>query len=169
MPRRWMHETLDLIVFGRSYWRLHKWKDSPWETLGGAHRRERHDYYNRHGLDWTHEDTFPESVLSQNDRKLREGGPDDAEMFQADLARDVLDRCWDNLNRTERKAWVAAFRRIILDPHFLRRSARVDVLESTIEATDCDGQRSWDYDPDVKCNWLRLTAFVEHKRIDELV
>jgi len=168
MPRRWLHETLDLVAFGRSYWRLHKAKDAASNVLGTHHRIEKHDWYNLYGIDWTFEDPFPNAVLRENFRILRESGPDSAEEFQADLAHDLLDRCWDLLSPSERRGWAATFRSIILDSEFLRSWARIDVLQSRIEVANYNGQKTWNFEPTLKRDWLQLKKLVESKSADEL-
>ena len=39
MPQRWIHETVDLIVFGKPYSAIHKQKDAAWKWL--KQRREK--------------------------------------------------------------------------------------------------------------------------------
>jgi len=169
MPLRWLHETHDLIVFGRSYWPLHKWKDAPSRTLGPRHRIERHDWYNRHGLDWILEDPFPRSVLLENRRKLLAEGPDTAESFQASLAHDLIDKCWDGLTRADKKGWAEAFKGIILSPRFLRTWAGIDVFESTLEVNHSDGRVVWEFQPSLNHDWRRLKTFIESRSIDRLI
>jgi len=43
MPRRKIHEQLDMLLFGKRYSWLHRWMDEPWKRLGKEHRRLRHD------------------------------------------------------------------------------------------------------------------------------
>ena len=42
MPERWLHEAFDFYLFGRSFWRVHKFKDEPSTVLGTDHRYLRH-------------------------------------------------------------------------------------------------------------------------------
>jgi hypothetical protein len=169
MPNRWLHETHDLIVFGRSYWFLHKWKDAPSRTLGPRHRIKRHAWYGKCGRDWTLENPFPKDVLWANERLLHAKGADAAERFQANLAHDLLDRSWDRLSRDGRRACAGAFRAIVLDPPFLKIWAGIDVFESTLEVTYGNGTKTWEFNPDLRRDWLRLKSYIEPRAIDDLI
>lgn len=48
MPRRWLHELIDLCTLGKSFWWVHREKDKPWEFLGPDHREVRH----RETVEW---------------------------------------------------------------------------------------------------------------------
>jgi len=56
---RWMHESLDIIAFGRSYWRLHKKIDEDPKGLGYRHRIYYHDWYWEFKKKWDFENPFP--------------------------------------------------------------------------------------------------------------
>lgn len=43
MPSQRVHRYLDLMFFGKSYWKIHKALDGPSKALGRRHRRLYHD------------------------------------------------------------------------------------------------------------------------------
>jgi hypothetical protein len=66
MPKRWLHESLDLVIWGHSYWRIHRGKDSASEALGQRHRAVGHPWYSRYGLEWSMEDPFPVTSIGMD-------------------------------------------------------------------------------------------------------
>jgi len=44
MPSYLVHCKVSKVLFGKSYWRVHKWIDSAYPILGRAHRKFYHDY-----------------------------------------------------------------------------------------------------------------------------
>ncbi|MBI4297079.1 MAG: hypothetical protein HY676_00925 [Chloroflexi bacterium] len=124
MAPGWMHETIDLIAWGRIYWSVHEAKDKPWITLGRAHRQEKHELYQEARqcsvsgasvsdvLAW-----MTEQAKKMTETRWKQGlPPDKIEAEQAYLAHDMLDYSWDFVPREERLGWVAAFKDVVIYP-----------------------------------------------------
>jgi hypothetical protein len=129
MPRRWLHESLDIVVWGESYWQEHKRKDAAYKTLGPKHRAVGHPWYSKFKRDWTFEDPFPPKVLEKTRRiRITKGGAA-AEKYQANLTHDYLDRLWDTFDRADRRQVAESIRHLILNTRMLRDWAGVDVAD----------------------------------------
>jgi hypothetical protein len=174
MPQRWVHETLDLIIWGKSYWRLHRAKDSPSQTLGPGHRISRHPWYQRFGKDWTFDDPFPQRLLTRTrDRQLAQG-PDAAEAFQAGITHDYFDKLWDDLDRSHRLQIARALRDLIADERLLKQWAGVDVAQGLVRRTY--GAESgylfpvetWESTPSLRADYPKLIRYIRSKSLAEL-
>src|SRR5438128_2608855 len=86
-----VQNTHALTVFGRTYDRLHAYKDEPAKWLGPRHRIERHAWYQLEGVMWDLDNPMPESISRDIARVLACEGPGVAESFQADVAHDCYD------------------------------------------------------------------------------
>lgn len=129
----WMHEILDLLVFGRSYPEIHKRKDAAWKELGIHHREEMHEWYSLYSHDWDFDNPFPKELETFLENVLKDFGPERAESDAVWVAHDYFDRLWDELSCEKRKECAAAFRTMILDTQFLKQWAGVDVVEGRIQ------------------------------------
>ena len=114
---RWLHESLDIIIWGRSYWWLHKQTDKPAKEWGELHRKFNHDWYQQFKKSWDWENPFPkekldveipqilevipsglkktfDELVSKESRSRNEKGLV-KEAFQAYVAHCYFDRLWD--------------------------------------------------------------------------
>ena len=168
MPPRWMHNTLDLVVYGRVYDDLHAWKDEPARRLGRVHRSERHDWYNCFGTMWTLDDPFPFAAQWDTLRKLRTEGPDAAERHQAYLAHDFYDRVWDTLSRRRRIENCAFWKWLLMHPDVLKEKTGIDVIEGLALTEHPDGNVAWEPEPDLNLSWRNLKTYVEGRPVEDL-
>lgn len=129
MAAGWMHATMDLMAFGRSYFDLHQYKDHPWEELGYKHRQLYHEWYSEYGKNWGLNDPFPPIIHM---RTAMIADRDEAEKFQSCVAHDYLDRIWDTLNAEQRREREAAFKWLLLNPDKLNQKARINVFVGLI-------------------------------------
>lgn len=91
MPASWVHASIDLMAFGRSYFDLHKYKDHPWKILKENHRQLYHHWYKEFGKSWNFNEPFP---LIIHMRTNAFANPDKAEKYQSWIAHDYLDKIW---------------------------------------------------------------------------
>ncbi len=152
MPPGWIHQTLDLIVFGNIYAKVHKWKD---ERPGGQHRLRRHKWYNEFGKTWDFENPFPPRLIKQSKRFLAKVGPALAEARQADIQHDYWDRTWDTMNRDERERVAAILFFWVMDPGLLMRKAEVDVVGERVKRR-IRGRDVWETVPRLNEKYTRL-------------
>lgn len=175
MPPRWIHETVDLIAFGRSYWRLHQWKDAPARECGVEHRRRRHGWYQRFPRDWDHAEPFPSLVLHQIGEVGRRRGAERAEEFQAFITHDYLDRIWDELKHIEREQVAAELREALLDTEWLLSVAGVDTATGRIKVrrSQDDGfdppLETWDFVPTLRRDYVNIKSWVESRSLATLL
>jgi len=169
MPPRWIHNALDLFSTGRVRDDVHAWKDAPAQTLGAAHRIERHEWYQAFGTRWTWDDPFPLEAQWDILRTLRTDGPDAAECHQADLAHDFWDRIWDECPRRKRTAICQDFKALLLNPELLKRIFKIDVIAGRAVTENLDGDVAWEDEPDLNLAWRKLKAYVEGRPIEDLV
>jgi hypothetical protein len=160
MPNGWVHATVDLIAFARSYFDLHRQKDRRGRRLGAAHRRVGHDWYWQFGRVWTFFQPFPASVQRRTLQLCQSHGPYAAEREQANLAHDYLDRVWDGLSENERKYWEGFFLWLLLRPDVLKSWAGVDVLRGSINRV-VRGQDVWCPCPVLREEYARLRSYAE--------
>lgn len=141
MPCGWVHETLDLIVFGTTYRAVHQAKDAHSQLLPGiAHRRVGHEWYQAYGAAWTFAHPFPNSANEEISTIRRRRGPDAAEEQMASVAHDNFDRHWDELSALVREFWEGFFVWLLYRPDLLESWAGVDVLRGRILRTINDEQ-----------------------------
>jgi hypothetical protein len=159
MPNGWVHATIDLLVFGRSYFDLHQKKDKEHQTLGPDHRIIDHDWYQGFGKFWTFSEPFP-GWLKQYTQTLRDTvGEVRAEEEQSSVTHEYIDRIWDDLLTQQRRYWESFFMWVLLHPDVLRDRFGVDVLNGKIHRV-IEGQEIWEDCPDVKVEYKRLRRYV---------
>jgi len=159
MPNGWLHAVIDLIVYGRPYFSLHKKKDEPSQTLGWEHRIKRHEWYQVFGEEWTLSEPFP-SRLKELILEIRTAnGPEKAEWRMADVDHDYIDRIWDNLSHKERKYWEGFFMWVLFNPKILKEWAKVDALEGKIHRTS-NGREVREDCPELKSEYRGLRSYV---------
>lgn len=175
MPNRWIHETIDIISFGRSYWELHKEKDAPYKYLGKNHRGFYHEWYQSYGIEWDFNEPFPPKLKAFFTAVLDSKGPDNAEETQAWCSHDYWDKIWDDSSYDKRKYIAVFFKWLLLNPQILKDWAGVDVLLGKVKVvygknygyektTDV-----WETEPTLKRDYEHLRNFVELKTLDELL
>src|SRR3972149_2154262 len=110
MPPGWIHETIDMIAWGRIYWSVHEQKDRFSPELGSGHRIREHPLY-QEGLTRIRQGMPLEEVLNWMIERARgltqsdweKGLPGDViEAHQASMATDYWDLFWDDLTPAER-------------------------------------------------------------------
>ena len=159
MPNGWVHAVIDLIVYGRPYFSLHKKKDAPSQTLRWRHRIKRHEWYQACGKKWTLDEPFP-SKLKELILEIRNAnGPEKAERLMVYVDHDYIDRIWDDLSPKERKYWEGFFMWILFNPKILKEWAKVDVLEGRIHRT-IKGREDWENCPELKSEYRGLCRYV---------
>ncbi len=129
MAAGWVHATMDLMAFGRSYFDLHKYKDHPWKKFGYKHRQVYHDWYNEFGKSWNLDEPFPLVIHMRTDAIA---DLDKAEQFQSWIAHDYLDKIWDTLNPSQRKNIERAFKWLLENPEDLNRIYEIDIFRGLI-------------------------------------
>lgn len=175
MPRRWLHESFDIVVWGDSYWQLHKRKDAAYKTLGLKHRVVGHPWYSRFKRDWTFEDPFPETVLARTRRIRITQGAAAAEKYQAALTHDYLDRLWDTFDRTDRIQVAESIRQLILNTKMLRDWAGVDVVRGLVKRVHGSEEGllfpldTWEPASRLARAYERLRTYVLNRNIDDLI
>ncbi len=177
MPQRWIHETYDLIIFGKSYPAIHHQKDAAWKTLGSSHRSKNHELYNLYGFEWDFNDLYSptlKSFFKAMQKKYFDQG-DKAEEDQVWVTHDILDKIWDGFDCEERRRWASDFKSLLLDPLLLKEWAGVDVLGGKIKRRK-DEQYGfsepidyWEKEASIIDSYRRLRGYVESKSIDELL
>ena len=129
MPAGWVHATMDLMAFGRSYFDLHKYKDHPWKKLGYKHRQVYHDWYNEFGKSWDIDKPFP-LIIDIRTNAFKDPGR--AEKFQSWVAHDYLDKIWDTLNQENRRNFEFSCKWFLENPKELNRVYEIDVFKGLI-------------------------------------
>lgn len=160
MPSGWVHATINLIVYGRPYFDLHKEKDNAHKILGSRHRIVNHDWYRTYGKLWDFHDPFPSCLKDSTLTLKNEEGQEKAEDQMAWLDHDYFDRIWDDLSNQERRYWEGFFTWVLLSPEILKDWTGVDVLEGRIHRL-IDGHEIWENCPEVKREYQRLCRYVE--------
>ena len=169
MPPRWLHNTLDLTVFGRTYDHVHAYKDAPSRWLGPRHRIERHDWYQLEGMMWDINLPLPECIDRETARIRDTEGPDIAESFQADIAHDTYDRMWDELSWNQRALICAGFKWLLQNPAAILDKFGVDVYSGRMLIQHDDGTCEWEDEPRLNRSWRELKVYVEGRPIEDLV
>lgn len=165
MPLGWIHRTLDLIIFGRVYPEIHKWKDEPFKRLGRNHRRERHGLYwycRKCNDESSFEDLLPILMQWFEDIRNSDGG-DKAEEAMVESAHDHFDYIWDDLSLDERKYWEGFFAWVVLHPEILRKWVGVDVFTGRIKRKLECGREIWEETPEVIHQYKELRKEVERR------
>lgn len=157
MPSGWVHATVDLVVYGRTYFHQHKKKDEPHKWLGWEHRKLRHKYYQLFSKKWGFEDPFP-LWLKEITRLV--DNPSKVEQLQSYVSHDYLDRIWDESSK-EKRRWIEGLCFYIIGrPKLLRNWACVDVKNGKIRRL-IDGQEVWEDCPEVIIEWENLKRYIK--------
>ncbi len=163
MARGWLHETIDLIAYGRPYHYIHKEKDAEaGRTPGLRHREVNHEWYQSFGKLWIFSDPFP-NWLKNSIGSIKE--PEGAEEMMAFCSHDYIDRVWDwDLSSKPkrdrvRKYWEGFFAWLLLNPDILKKWGGVDVFEGAI-LREVGGATVWEDAPDIRGEYERLIRLV---------
>jgi hypothetical protein len=165
MAAGWVHETLDLIAFGRIYRHVHQKKDAESQrTPGLRHREVGHGWYLDFQKLWDFPDPFPD-WLKETIQSLKETeGAGVAEEQMVSDAHDYLDRVWNDLPKAGRNYWEGFFAWLLYNQEGLKDWAGVDVLSGRIHRT-IEGQKMWEDSPETTCEYKRLRHDVSrHKK-----
>ena len=108
MAPRWIHESFDILAFGRSYWWVHKEEDKASKYLGVEHRKVKHEFYQmfKHHNSNVFLSGIPELLPTLKDKK---GG--------IRLIHSLVDKVWDELSLDQRMGSASVFKRLILEGH----------------------------------------------------
>lgn len=156
MAAGWVHATIDLIAFGRSYFDLHQYKDHPWRELGFKHREINHDWYKEFGKNWDFNDPFP---LIIHMRTAVFTNPDEAEEFQSFISHDYIDKIWDTLDNNRRTEIEEYFKQLLQNPEELNRVCEINVSHGFIYRV-IDGKKVVEYCPQLVKEHQRLRNYV---------
>lgn len=156
MAAGWVHATMDLMAFGRSYFDLHQHKDHPWRQLGPKHRQVHHDWYNQFGKNWNFNEPFP-LIIQMRTNAFAD--PDRAEKFQSWIAHDYLDKIWDTLDSSQRKNIERTFKWLLEHPEDLNRIYGIDVFRGLI-CRVVDGKSVVERCPELIDEYKRLCSYV---------
>ncbi len=174
MPNRWFHEALDIAVWGKSYWSLHRRKDAAYRTLGPKHRAVGHGWYSRLNQDWTFDNPFPEMVLARTRQIRTSHGPDAAEKYQAAVTHDYFDALWDTFRRADRARVAECVRQLILDPNVLREWVGVDVMRGLVKRSRglehglLFPVDAWEREPGLPRAYQHLRAYITNSPLTTL-
>ena len=155
MAAGWVHATMDLMAFGRSYFDLHKYKDHPWRELGYKHRQVNHDWYNEFGKSWNLNEPFPLIIHMRTNAIVN---PDKAEQFQSWVSHDYLDKIWDTLNLEQRRNFELACKWFLENPEDLNRVYEINVFKGLIYRV-VDGKEIIEYCPELIKEYQRLRRY----------
>ncbi len=156
MPAGWVHASMDLMAFGRSYFDLHKYKDHPWQKLGYRHRQINHDWYAEFGKSWNFDEPFP-LIIDIRTNAIRD--PEEAEKFQSWVAHDYLDRIWNILLPSQRTNFEQMCKWFLENPEELNRVYEIDVFRGLIYRA-IDGKQVIERCPEVVKEYKRLRRYV---------
>jgi len=177
---RWMHDSFDIICFGRSYWWLHREIDKKAKELGIHHRIYNHDWYWEFKKRWDFEDPFPLGELDKELSQIIESVPKTLrsrfeamlkqeisdlsqkglvkEAFQVYVCHCFWDRMWNEYSTEERqrlKQFAAVW---MLSPQLLYEKAGVDVIEGKMKIKT-DGEQ-WEDNPSLKTDYANLVEII---------
>ncbi|MEW6086841.1 MAG: hypothetical protein AB1498_00805 [bacterium] len=160
MPNCWVHAVIDLIVYGRPYFDIHKKKDEPSKILGRKHRIINHDWYQAFGEKWNMSEPFPSCIKELTEILRKEKGGARAEEQMAWIDHDYIDKTWDFISNPEKKYREGFFAWILLNPDILKNWAGVDVLGSKIQRV-IDSNEIWESCPELESEYNRLCIYVK--------
>lgn len=99
-------QTIDLVVFGNIYERVHRYKDGHSRTLGPHHRKMRHKWYQEFGHTWDFQNATPPVLIRRFKRALLTLGPgldpDELRRLGVDVISETIQRqadgreVWEN-------------------------------------------------------------------------
>ena len=160
MASAFIHSIIDLLVYGRPYFDLHKKKDADYATLGVKHREVYHEWYQAYLDEWDVDEPFPPSLKQVIEYVAQARGGDDAERSQSYVSHDYFDRIWDSLSDEERRFQEGYFIWVLLQPDILKQKFGVDVCSEKIERV-INGMRIWEDAPGLRKEYLRLCAYAD--------
>lgn len=161
MPPGWIHETIDMIAWGRVYWSVHNDKDRYWRELGTKHRIMEHPLYQK-GLACVRGGMPLEQVLNfmydqAKERTQADWGKrlpaDLIEARQAGMAHDCWDLLWDDFTPAERRGIAGAFMDVVLRP---------EAYPNLFMPDDYLAMRG-------SGSWQRLQTYVRSRQLKELI
>ena len=185
---RWLHETLDIIIWGRSYWRLHQELDKEARKLGKYHRMyDSHDWYRKFGESWDWENPFPKEELNKEipeilkvipsglrqtfnklvnrEKRLSKEKGIVKEAFQAYITHCFEDRLWAESSPKERE-YIKRFCVVwILSPRLLYDKAGIDINGWKIKVKR-DGE-VWEDSPRLETDYKNLVIFLIREGVVE--
>lgn len=148
MPAGWIHQTIDLIAYGRTYAHVHRKKDAAAQIIPGMrHRAVGHDWYQSFGIAWDFSEPYPQASRQVIERLKESRGPDVAEERMSSVSHGMIDRCWDDLPREERLYWEGLFAWLVCNPDVLKTWAGVDVIRGRIKRV-INGSVIWEASPE---------------------
>jgi len=156
MAAGWVHETIDLITYGRAYRHIHQRKDAHSQEIPGLqHRQKDHEWYLNFQKKWDFPNPFPD-FLKETIQNLKESfGAETAEERMSSDSHDYIDRHWDSLSKTERNYNEGYFVWLIYHPEILKTRIGLDVIDGKILRT-IDGNKVWEDSPDTITDYKRL-------------
>jgi len=160
MPPVFIHSIIDLLVYGRPYFDLHKKKDAAYATLGVNHRKKNHQWYNLYLYEWNFDEPFPQSLKKVIEYVAQARGGDDAERDQSFASHGYYDRIWDSLSNEERRLQEGFFIWVLRQPEVLKQKFGVDVHGEKIERM-INGVKIWEDAPGLRKEYLRLCAYAD--------
>lgn len=168
MPAGWVHQTIDLIAYGRTYAHVHRSKDAAAQVMpGNRHRTVGHEWYQRFGRDWDFDCPYPQ-VAKECIEKLRETyGPDVAEERLSSDSHDLIDRRWDEVWKEQRLYWEGFFAWLLYHPEILERWAEVDVIRGRIKRV-VNGNEVWEDVPEAVGEYKMLRREVSRHQKSRL-
>jgi hypothetical protein len=168
MPSGWVHQTMALIVSGRTNSLIHQVKDAFAQKCPGLrHRIVGHEWYQEYGRLWDFSNPFPEWLNAEIRNICDIRGPDAAEDRMASDGHDLLDRVWDGLTGPERRWAEGFFAWLLYHPEFLETWAGVDVLRGRIKRM-IDGKDVWEESPETTVEYRNLRRSVSKNQMHRL-
>lgn len=183
--KRWMHDSFDIICFGRSYWGLHKKIDEKARELGIHHRIYDHDWYWEFKKKWDFENPFPIRELDKTIPEILQSIPQGLkdtfetltvtkgdflpqealvkEAFQVYVCHCFWDRMWNEYSEEERQGLEKFIMAWILSPQLLYEKASVDVVEGKIKVKK-NGEE-WERSPNLQLDYANLVRII-HTELD---
>lgn len=144
MAAGWVHQTVDLVAYGRTYAHVHRKKDAASQTIPGTrHRTVGHEWYQRFGRGWDFSQPYPQAAREFIEKIKETCGPDVAEEQMSADSHDLIDRTWDGLPRDARLYSEGFFAWLVYNPQVLESWADVDVMRGRIKRV-IDGQELWE-------------------------
>lgn len=165
MASGWIHQTVDLIAYGRTYAHVHGKKDLASQLIPGmAHRAVGHEWYQRFGQDWSFDDPYPQAARETIVELGRTCGPGVAEERMSSDSHDLIDKSWDGLSKDERLYWEGFFAWLVYHPEHLLSWADVDVLHGKIKRS-VNGNEIWEAAHGIVRDYTRLLREVSRHQI----
>lgn len=165
MAAGWIHRTIDLVAYGRTYAHVHRRKDAASQIIPGiGHRAVGHEWYQRFGRDWDFSQPYPRAAREIIEKIRETCGPDVAEEQMSADSHDLIDRTWDELSKEQRRYSEGLFAWLVYEPEILERWAGVDVIRGRIKRV-VDGQELWGDSPETVTEYksLRREVSRHHK------